>query len=282
MYKIIYNKKISSNSYEMAVTAPLVINKFIPGQFCIVMGKENSERIPLTIYDIDKEKGILYLIYQVVGASTLELSKINDELFSVSGPLGNGNEICSNLKEFKGKRICYVAGGVGIAPVYPQVKYLHDQGFKVDVIYGARNVELLLIRQKIEKVVNKIRYATDDGSFGTKGLVTEILEKYIDDYDIVVTIGPVIMMKFVVDVCKKYNKPSIVSMNPLMVDGSGMCGACRCKVDGKVKFACIHGPEFPGDKVDFDLALKRMSIYKDEEAKLYDNMKKDLGVDMHE
>ena len=180
MYKIIYNKKISSNSYEMAVTAPLVINKFIPGQFCIVMGKENSERIPLTIYDIDKEKGILYLIYQVVGASTLELSKINDELFSVSGPLGNGNEICSNLKEFKGKKICYVAGGVGIAPVYPQVKYLHDQGFKVDVIYGARNVELLLIRQKIEKVVNKIRYATDDGSFGTKGLVTEILEKYID------------------------------------------------------------------------------------------------------
>ena len=141
---------------------------------------------------------------------------------------------------------------------------------------------LLLIRQKIEKVVNKIRYATDDGSFGTKGLVTDILEKYINDYDIVVTIGPVIMMKFVVEVCKKYNKPSIVSMNPLMVDGSGMCGACRCKVDGKVKFACIHGPEFPGDKVDFDLALKRMNVYKEEETKLYDKMKKDLGVESHE
>ena len=275
MYKIKYNKKISSNSYEMAVIAPLVIEKFIPGQFCIVMGKEDSERIPLTIYDIDKEKGILYLIYQVVGASTLELSKLQDELFSVSGPLGNGNEICSNPKDFKGKRICYVAGGVGIAPVYPQVKFLHDLGFKVDVIYGARTVELLLIRQKIEKVVNKIRYATDDGSFGTKGLVTDILEKYIDDYDIVVTIGPVIMMKFVVDVCKKYNKPSIVSMNPLMVDGSGMCGACRCKVDGKVKFACIHGPEFPGDKVDFDLALKRMNIYKEEEKVLYEKMQGD-------
>lgn len=282
MYKIIYNKQISSNSYEMAVKAPLVIEKFIPGQFCIVMGKEDSERIPLTIYDTDKEKGILYLIYQVVGASTLELSTLKDELFSVSGPLGNPNEICANVKEFKGKKICYVAGGVGIAPVYPQVKYLHDNGIKVDVIYGARTVELLLIRQKVEKVVNKIRYATDDGSFGTKGLVTDILEKYIDDYDMVVTIGPVIMMKFVVDVCKKYNKPSIVSMNPLMVDGSGMCGACRCKVDGKVKFACIHGPEFPGDKVDFDLALKRMNVYKEEEVKLYDKMKKSLGVDKHE
>ena len=277
MYKIIYNKKISSNSYEMAVKAPLVIEKFIPGQFCIVMGKSDSERIPLTIYDTDKEKGILYLIYQVVGASTLELSKLEDEIFSVSGPLGNGNEICSNVKEFKGKKICYVAGGVGIAPVYPQVKFLHDNGVKVDVIYGARTVELLLIRQKIEKVVNKIRYATDDGSFGTKGLVTDILEKYINDYDMVVTIGPVIMMKFVVDVCKKYNKPSIVSMNPLMVDGSGMCGACRCKVDGKVKFACIHGPEFPGDKVDFDLALKRMNVYKEEEKIKLDEMRKRLS-----
>lgn len=282
MYKILYNKKISSNSYEMAVKAPLVIEKFIPGEFVIVMGKSDSERIPLTIYDTDKEKGILYLIYQVVGASTLELSKLEDELFSISGPLGNPNEICANIKDFKGKKICYVAGGVGIAPVYPQVKYLHDNGIKVDVIYGARTVELLLIRQKIEKVVNKIRYATDDGSFGTKGLVTDLLEKNIDDYDMVVTIGPVIMMKFVVDVCKKYNKPSIVSMNPLMVDGSGMCGACRCKVDGKVKFACIHGPEFPGDKVDFDLALKRMNIYKEEETKLYDTMKKELGVESHE
>ncbi len=279
MYKIIYNKKISSNSYEMAVKAPLVIEKFIPGEFCIVMGKSDSERIPLTIYDTDKEKGILYLIYQVVGASTLELSTLKDELFSVSGPLGNPNEICANIKEFKGKKICYVAGGVGIAPVYPQVKFLHDNGIKVDVIYGARTVELLLIRQKIEKVVNKIRYATDDGSFGTKGLVTDILEKYINDYDIVIAIGPVIMMKFVVDVCKKYNKPSIVSMNPLMVDGSGMCGACRCKVDGKVKFACIHGPEFPGDKVDFDLALKRMNIYKEEEKVLYEKMQ---GVESHE
>ena len=279
MYKVLKNEKISDSSYEMIVEAPLVIEKFIPGQFVIVMASEDGERIPLTIYDCDKEKGLLYLIYQVVGASTLELSKVKDEIFSVAGPLGNGNEICMNPDKYKNKKICYVAGGVGIAPVYPQVKYLHDAGLKVDVIYGAREVKLLLIRNKIEKVVNKISYATDDGSFGTKGFVTDILEKKINDYDIVVTIGPVIMMKNVCDVTKKYNVKTIVSMNPLMVDGSGMCGACRCLVDGKPKFACIHGPEFDGHQVDFDLALKRMNIYKEEEKVLYDKAKEELGVE---
>ena len=279
MYKVLKNEKISDSSYEMIVEAPLVIEKFIPGQFVIVMASEDGERIPLTIYDCDKDKGLLYLIYQVVGASTLELSKVKDEIFSVAGPLGNGNEICMNPDEFKNKRICYVAGGVGIAPVYPQVKFLHEHGLKVDVIYGAREVKLLLIRNKIEKVVNKISYATDDGSFGTKGFVTDILEKKINDYDIVVTIGPVIMMKNVCDVTKKYNVKTIVSMNPLMVDGSGMCGACRCLVDGKPKFACIHGPEFDGHQVDFDLALKRMNIYKEEEKVLYDKAKEELGVE---
>ena len=280
MYKVYYNKQISSNSYEMKVKAPLVVENCLPGQFVIVMAKEDSERIPLTIYDYDKEKGILKLIYQVIGASTEELTTIKDEIFSVTGPLGNPNEICANPKEFKGKRICYVAGGVGIAPVYPQVKYLHDLGFDVDVIYGSRNVELLLIRDKIEKVVHKIRYATDDGSFGTKGFVTDILEKYINDYDIVVAIGPVIMMKNVVGVTKKYGVKTIVSMNPLMVDGSGMCGACRCEVDGKPKFACIHGPEFDGHKVDFDLAMKRMNIYKEEEAIKWEEMKKRLAKEV--
>lgn len=265
MYKVYYNKKISSNSYEMKVKAPLVVENCLPGQFVIVMAKEDSERIPLTIYDYDKEKGILKLIYQVIGASTEELTTIKDEIFSVTGPLGNPNEICANPKEFKGKRICYVAGGVGIAPVYPQVKFLTEHGFKVDIIYGSRNVDLLLIRKETEKIVNKISYATDDGSFGTKGFVTDILKKRIKDYDIVVAIGPVIMMKNVCELTKKYNLKTIVSMNPLMVDGSGMCGACRCEVDGKPKFACIHGPEFDGHKINFDIALKRMNIYKKEE-----------------
>ena len=280
MYKVYYNKQISSNSYEMKVKAPLVVENCLPGQFVIVMAKEDSERIPLTIYDYDKDKGILKLIYQVIGASTEELTTIKDEIFSVTGPLGNPNEICANPKEFKGKRICYVAGGVGIAPVYPQVKFLTEHGFKVDIIYGSRNVDLLLIRKETEKIVNKISYATDDGSFGTKGFVTDILKKRIKDYDIVVAIGPVIMMKNVCNLTKEYGVKTIVSMNPLMVDGSGMCGACRCEVDGKPKFACIHGPEFDGHKVDFDLAMKRMNIYKEEEAIKWEEMKKRLAKEV--
>ena len=188
MYKVLYNKKISSNSFEMAVEAPLVVKKAIPGQFVIVMSYEDSERIPLTIYDYDKEKGILYLIYQVVGASTLELAHIQDQVFSVAGPLGNPNEICKNVEEFKNKRIVYVAGGVGVAPVYPQVKYLKEHGLDVDVIYGARNIDLLLIRDKIEKVAKNMYYVTDDGSFGEKGFVTNVLESHINDYDICVAI----------------------------------------------------------------------------------------------
>lgn len=276
MYKVLYNKQISSNSYEMLVEAPLVVQKAIPGQFVIVMAKEDSERIPLTIYDYDREKGHLYLIYQVIGASTEELTYVKDEIFGVVGPLGNANEICANPEEFKGKRICYIAGGVGIAPVYPQVKFLKEHGFDIDVIYGSRTVDMLLIRPKIEKVVRKISYTTDDGSFGTKGFVTDILGKKIHDYDIVVAIGPIIMMKNVSALTKEYGVKTIVSMNPLMVDGSGMCGACRCEVDGKPKFACIHGPEFDGHKVDFDLALKRMGIYREEEKIKWDQMKERL------
>ena len=276
MYKVLYNKKISSNSFEMAIEAPLVVKKAIPGQFVIVMSHEDSERIPLTIYDYDKEKGLLYLIYQVVGASTLELAHVQNEVFSVAGPLGNPNEICKNIEEFKNKKIVYVAGGVGVAPVYPQVKYLKEHGIDVDVIYGARNIDLLLIRDKIEKVAKNMYYVTDDGSFGEKGFVTNVLENHINDYDICVAIGPVIMMKNVCELTKKYNLQTIVSMNPLMVDGSGMCGACRCEIDGKPKFACIHGPEFDGHKINFDLALKRMNIYKEEEMKKLFQMQEQL------
>ena len=265
MYKVLYNKKINNNSYEMAVIAPNIVNNALPGQFIIIMAKEDSERIPLTIYDYDKKDGILYLIYQVVGASTLELSVVKNEVFSVSGPLGNANEICKNPNEFKGKRIVYVAGGVGIAPVYPQVKYLKEHHIDADIIYGARNKDLFLIQDKIEKVAKNVYYATDDGSFGEKGFVTNVLEKNINNYDICVAIGPVIMMKNVSELTKKYQVKTIVSMNPLMVDGSGMCGACRCKVDGKTRFACTDGPEFDGHKVDFDLVLKRLNTYKEEE-----------------
>ena len=279
VYKVLYNKKLNNNSYEMAVIAPMVVDKCLPGQFVLVMAKNDSERIPLTIYDYDKKEGILYLIYQVVGASTLELTTISKELFSVAGPLGNANEICKNIDDFKEKRIVYVAGGVGIAPVYPQVKYLKEHGIRADIIYGARNKDLFLIHDKIESVANKVYYATDDGSFGEKGFVTNVLEKNINNYDICVAIGPVIMMKNVSELTRKYNIKTIVSMNPLMVDGSGMCGACRCKVDGKTKFACTDGPEFDGHKIDFDLVLKRLNTYKDEEKEKMDEMKKLLKED---
>ena len=280
MYKIVRKKTLNKSVIQMEIEAPLAVRNALPGQFVIVMAKESSERIPLTIYDYDSEKGILKLIYQVIGASTEELTTVTDEIFSVTGPLGNPNEICANPKEFKGKRICYVAGGVGIAPVYPQVKFLQEHGFDVDIIYGSRNVDLLLIRKESEKVAHKISYATDDGSFGTKGFVTDILKKRIKDYDIVVAIGPVIMMKNVCNLTKEYGVKTIVSMNPLMVDGSGMCGACRCEVDGKPRFACIHGPEFDGHKVDFDLAMKRMNIYKEEEAIKWEEMKKRLAKEV--
>ena len=278
MYKILKNEKISNDSYLMEVEAPLVCKKCMPGQFVIVMGKEDGERIPLTIYDFNRETGVLSLIYQVIGGSTLELSTINDELFAVQGPLGNANEICAHPDEFKGKRIVYVAGGVGIAPVYPQVKYLHDLGFTVDVIYGARNVDLLLIRDKIEAVAGQALYATDDGSFGVKGFVTTILEGVLNNYDVCVSIGPIIMMKNVCEVTRKVNMKTIVSMNPLMVDGTGMCGACRVEVDGKAKFACVDGPEFDGHLVNFDLALSRMKIYVPEEQQKLKEMKERLGI----
>lgn len=268
MYKILKNEKINKKSYLLSIKCPIVIKKALPGQFVIIMSQEDSERIPLTIYDYDLDKGILNLIYQVVGASTKELSENKEEIFALTGPLGNPNEICKNPDNYQNKRIVYVAGGVGIAPVYPQVKYLKEKGFNIDVIYGARSKDLLIIKEKIEKVASKVYYTTDDGTYGEKGFVTDVLKKHINEYDICVAIGPVIMMKNVSELTKKYNLKTIVSMNPIMVDGTGMCGACRCEVEGKPKFACIDGPEFDGHKIDFDIALKRLNIYKEEEEKL--------------
>ena len=268
MYKILKNEKINKKSYLLSIKCPIVIKKALPGQFVIIMSQEDSERIPLTIYDYDLDKGILNLIYQVVGASTKELSENKEEIFALTGPLGNPNEICKNPDNYQNKRIVYVAGGIGIAPVYPQVKYLKEKGFNIDVIYGARNKDLLIIKEKIEKVADKVYYVTDDGTYGEKGFVTDVLKKHINEYDICVAIGPVIMMKNISELTRKYNLKTIVSMNPIMVDGTGMCGACRCEVEGKPKFACIDGPEFDGHKIDFDIALKRLNIYKEEEEKL--------------
>ncbi len=273
MYKILKNEKLNENTYLMEVEAGLVIKNAMPGQFVIVMTKESSERIPLTIYDMDKEKGILSLIYQVVGASTLEMSHEKKELYAVLGPIGKPNIICENYEEYRDKKIVYIAGGVGVAPIYPQMKYLKERGINVDLIYGARSKDVLIIRDKIDGLAYRTTYCTNDGSYGIQGYVTNALEAVINNYDICVCIGPMAMMKSVCDLTKKYHLKTIVSLNPIMVDGSGMCGACRCEIEGKPKFACIDGPEFDGHKVNFDALVKRGNIYKDIEKEKYDLMR---------
>lgn len=268
MYKIRENKKIGEGIYLMIVEAPLVVKKFLPGQFVIVMSDEDSERIPLTIYDWDKDNNLVSLIYQVVGASTFELSKNNKELFSIVGPLGKPSELVTDIDSIKDKRIVFVAGGVGIAPIYPQVKYLHSFGIDVDVIYGAKTKDVVILEEEVKKIANLV-IATDDGSYGEKGFVTDVLSKRKGMYDICVAIGPIVMMKYVSELTKDEGIKQIVSMNPIMVDGTGMCGACRIMVGGEVKFACVDGPEFDGHKVDYDGALKRMNLYKTFEGKKY-------------
>lgn len=266
MYRVRKNECIGKDVYLLEVEAPLVVKKCLPGQFVIVMAYEQSERIPLTIYDYDRETGILSLIYQVIGASTMELTHVTESLFSVAGPLGNPSELMEN-DEILDKKILFVAGGVGIAPVYPQAKYLKSRGVDVDIIYGARTKDIIVIEEETRKVCNNLYITTDDGSYGNQGNVTDMMKKLDKKYDYCVAIGPVIMMKFVALYTKELGIKTIVSMNPIMVDGTGMCGACRLLVDGKVKFACVDGPEFDGHKVDFDNALKRMSIYKTEEGR---------------
>ncbi len=277
MYKILKNECIGDKIYLLEVLAPLVVKNCLPGQFVIVMTKEDSERIPLTIYDYDRETSILSMIYQVVGSSTLELTKEHNELFSVAGPLGKPSEVVTNIDNYKGKKIVMIGGGVGIAPVYPQAKYFTSHGTDVDIIYGAKNKDLLIILDKLKSVCHNLTIVTDDGSYGMKGLVTDALkEKH--DYDLCIVMGSTVMMKFVCMLTKELNIKTIVSMNPIMVDGTGMCGACRLLVNNEVKFACVDGPEFDGHLVDFDAAIKRMNLYKDEEGRRY---LKDLEGNTH-
>ncbi len=277
MYKILKNESIGEKIFLLEVEAPLVVKNALPGQFVIVMSKDDSERIPLTIYDYNKETSVLSMIYQVVGSSTLELSKMHDELFSVAGPLGKPSEVVTNIEKYKGKKIIMIGGGVGIAPVYPQAKYFTSHGLDVDIIYGAKNKDLLIILDKLQSVCNNLTVVTDDGSNGKKGLVTDALkEKH--DYDLCIVMGSTIMMKFVCNLTKELNIKTIASMNPIMVDGTGMCGACRLLVNNEVKFACVDGPEFDGHLVDFDAAIKRMNLYKDEEGRRY---LKDLEGETH-
>ena len=258
MYKIIQKEVLSENIFSITIYAPRVAEKCLPGQFVIVRADEKGERIPLTICDYNRENGTVTLVVQIVGASTLKLSRLseNDGVEDIVGPLGVPSEIVTADYEFlKNKNIIFVAGGVGTAPVYPQVKYLSERGYKFDVIIGAKSKNIVILEDEMKRYAKNVYVCTDDGSYGFKGLVTDKLSELTESgekYDICVAIGPVVMMKFVSKLTEKLGIEQIVSMNPVMVDGTGMCGACRLTVGNEVKFACVDGPEFDGHKVDFD------------------------------
>lgn len=273
MYKILKAEKLSANVFLMDVEAPRVAKHCLPGQFVIVKMDEVGERIPLTICDYDSEKGTVTIVFQPIGASTTKMAelKAGDYFEDFVGPLGKPSELVDeDIEELKKKRIVFVAGGVGTAPVYPQAKWLHEHGVTADVIVGAKTKDLLILEEEMSKVSN-LYVTTDDGSYIRKGMGTDVLRDLVQNqgkqYDVCIAIGPMIMMKFVCLLTKELNIPTIVSMNPIMVDGTGMCGACRLMVGGEVKFACVDGPEFDGHKVDFDLAMKRQQMYKTEEGR---------------
>lgn len=274
MYKILKAGNLAGPNYEMLVEAPRVAQRCLPGQFVIVKVGEEGERIPLTITDYDREKGTIELVYQPIGVSTSKLSQLHtgDRITDFVGPLGQPSELTRmSDEELRTHKFVFIGGGVGTAPIYPQAKWLHEHGVQSDVIIGAKTKDLVILEDRMKAVAN-VFITTDDGSYGRHGMVTKCLEDLITEghsYDYCVCIGPMIMMKFTCLTTKKYQIPTIVSMNPIMVDGTGMCGACRLMVDGEVKFACVDGPEFDGHKVDFDLAMKRQTLYRTQEGEAF-------------
>lgn len=269
MYKILKAEKLAEKIFLMDVEAPRVARSCQPGEFVIVKMDEKGERIPLTICDFDREKGTVTIVFQIVGASTLKMSELQagDAFQDFVGPLGQPSEfVKEDIEEVKGRKYLFVAGGVGTAPVYPQVKWMKQHGIDVDVIVGAKNKELLILEDMMKAQAGNLYITTDDGSYVRKGMVTEVIKDLVENqgkqYDVCVAIGPMIMMKFVCLLTKELNLPTIVSMNPIMVDGTGMCGGCRLTVGGETKFACVDGPDFDGHQVDFDEAMERGSMYK--------------------
>ena len=262
MYRIVTKRVLNPTVSLMEIEAPAVARKAEPGQFIILRVDEEGERIPLTIADFDREKGTVTIIYQVVGATTEKLNHKSEGQYlqDFVGPLGRATET-EGLN-----RVAVVGGGVGTAIAYPVAKKLHDEGCHVDLIVGFRNKDLVILEEEFKAASTQLIIGTDDGSYGKKALVTDLLREQIEGgakYDRVIAIGPVIMMKFVCELTRKYDIPTVVSMNPIMIDGTGMCGGCRLSVGGETKFACVDGPEFDGHKVDFDEAMARGAMYKD-------------------
>ncbi len=273
MFKILEKRMLNPTICKMVVEAPRIARAALPGQFLIVRSDEKGERIPLTISDFDREAGTVTIVVQPIGLSTRKMVddyKEGDSFADLAGPLGNPSDFVSmSPEELAGKRYVFIGGGLGTAPVYPQAKWLHERGVAVDVIVGARNKDLIIYEDEFRGACDNLYICTDDGSQGFKGVGTAQLEALVAEgksYTNAVAIGPMIMMKFATLSCKKLGIPIMVSMNTLMVDGTGMCGACRLSVDGKTKFACVDGPEFDGTLVDFDEAMRRNAQYKEEEA----------------
>lgn len=274
MFEILEKRILAPNIYLLDIKAPRVAKAAKPGQFVIVKMNERGERIPLTICDYDSKKESVTIVFQSMGTSTKEMANYEkgQHFTDFVGPLGQPSEMVhENIEELKHKKIIFIAGGVGAAPVYPQVKWLSERGIKADVIMGSKTKEMLILEEDMKQVSGTVYAATDDGSYGYKGLVTDLLKDLVQNqgkrYDVVVAIGPMIMMKFVAKLTKELGIPTIVSLNPIMVDGTGMCGACRVTVGGKTKFACVDGPEFDAHLVDFDEAMRRQTMYKTEEAR---------------
>ncbi len=274
MYKIINKKLLAQSIYFMDIEAPRVAKSAKPGQFVVVKNTEKGERIPLTIADYDPQKGSVSIVFQTVGKSTKELAQFNegDCVCDFVGPLGCPSELVNKTPdELKKKNIIFIAGGVGAAPVYPQVKWLNGIGVKCDVIIGSRTKDLLIMQDEMAEVAGNLYISTDDGSFGFNGRVTDCLTDLVKNkgkkYDHAIVIGPMIMMKFTASLTKELNIPTTVSLNPIMVDATGMCGACRVSVGGEVKFACVDGPEFDGHLVNYDEAMRRQAMYKTEEGR---------------
>lgn len=266
MFRIVEKQSLNPAVKRMVVEAPFVARKAEPGQFIILRINEDGERIPLTIADFDRTKGTVTVIFQEVGKTTKLLGQLQEgeAILDFVGPLG----VATHLEGYR--KVAVVGGGLGTAIAYPQAKKLHGLGAGVDAIVGFRNTELIILQKEMEEVSSALFVTTDDGSNGNKGFVTDVLKKRIEEgnqYDLVIAIGPLVMMRAVANLTRQYGIKTIVSMNPVMVDGTGMCGGCRLTVGGKTRFACIDGPDFDGHEVDFDEAIRRQSMYRSEERK---------------
>jgi ferredoxin--NADP+ reductase len=279
MYKIVKRQQLNDTVVRLDVDAPFIAKKAKAGQFIIFRVDEQGERVPLTIADTDPDKGTVSIIFQIVGQSTMLLSQMKEGEYILDfvGPLGAATDFGD------AKKVCVIGGGVGNAIAYPSAKALFNDGVDVDVIAGFRSKDIVILEDEYKSICNRFFITTDDGSYGEKGLVTEKLQQLIDEgtnYDLVIAIGPIPMMKFVSKVTEPYNIKTLVSLNPIMIDGTGMCGGCRVTVDGEIKFACVDGPDFDGHKVDYDELIKRNSTYRDFETHDRENCRMFKAADM--